>query len=76
MAPNHDTLYGVGFLDLSGGPLVVNLPDSKGRYFVLQTLDAYSNIPIVIGVLLTRLSQGKLRVFVGVRLSNLSTYMY
>eukprot|EP00884_Botryococcus_braunii_P005108 jgi/Botrbrau1/14599/Bobra.242_2s0009.1 len=53
VAPNADTLYAVGFLDLSGGPLLVNIPDSKGRYFVVQTLDAYSNVPIVIDSLNT-----------------------
>jgi hypothetical protein len=41
--PNHDTIYTVAQLDLSGGPLVVDVPDTAGRYYVLQFLDAYSN---------------------------------
>jgi hypothetical protein len=39
-------------LDLSDGPLALNIPDSKGRYFVVTTLDiidAYTNIPFVVG---------------------------
>jgi hypothetical protein len=46
VAPNADTLYLVGYLDLSGGPLVISVPDSKGRYWVLQFLDAYTNNPL------------------------------
>lgn len=41
--PNHDTAYTVGQLDLSRGPLVIDTPDTAGRYYVLQLLDAYSN---------------------------------
>jgi hypothetical protein len=41
--PNHDTAYTVAQLDLSRGPLVIDVPDTAGRYYVLQLLDAYSN---------------------------------
>jgi hypothetical protein len=41
--PNHDTTYTVAQLDLSSGPLVIDVPDTAGRYYVLQLLDAYSN---------------------------------
>jgi hypothetical protein len=43
VSPNVDTTYTVGQLDLSGGPLVIDVPDTDGRYYVLQLLDAYSN---------------------------------
>jgi hypothetical protein len=43
VAPNHDTTYTVAQLNLSGGPLVIDVPDTAGRYYVLQLLDAYSN---------------------------------
>eukprot|EP00884_Botryococcus_braunii_P021820 jgi/Botrbrau1/8321/Bobra.0081s0010.1 len=49
VAPNADNFYTLAFLDLSGGPLVFSLPDSKGRFNVEQTLDAYSNIPFTVG---------------------------
>ena len=41
--PNHDTTYTVGRLRLGQGPLVIDVPDTRGRYYVLQLLDAYSN---------------------------------
>jgi hypothetical protein len=41
--PNHDTTYTVAQFDLSGGPLVIDVPDTAGRYYVLQLIDAYSN---------------------------------
>jgi hypothetical protein len=43
VAPNHDTTYSVGRLDLRNGPLVVDLPDAGRRYAVLALLDAYTN---------------------------------
>ena len=43
VAPNVDTTYTVGQLDLSDGPLVIDVPDTRGRYYVIQLLDAYSN---------------------------------
>lgn len=49
VAPNSDTLYTYGFFDLSGGPLVLTIPNGKGRFHVQQLLDAYSNIPVTIG---------------------------
>jgi hypothetical protein len=50
VAPNHDTLYSVGHLDLSGGPLVVQTPNTHGRYSVLQLLDGFTNSFAYLGV--------------------------
>jgi hypothetical protein len=36
---NHDTLYTVGWLDLSEGPLVLHAPDMAGRYYSVQFTD-------------------------------------
>jgi hypothetical protein len=41
--PNNDTLYANAWLDLSAGPLVISLPDTAGRYYVLGFLDYYTN---------------------------------
>jgi hypothetical protein len=41
--PNHDTTYTVGRLNLASGPVVIDVPDTAGRYYVIQLLDAYSN---------------------------------
>jgi hypothetical protein len=49
VAPNHDTLYSVSQLDLSTGPLVVDAPATRGRYSVLQLLDAFSNAFAYVG---------------------------
>ena len=47
--PNVDTTYSVGRLDLNAGPVVIDVPSSGGRYYVIQLLDAYSNTFSYIG---------------------------
>jgi hypothetical protein len=49
VAPNVDTTYTVSRLDLSEGPLVIDVPDTRGRYYVLQLLDAFSDTFTYIG---------------------------
>ena len=41
--PNNDTLYANAWLDLSAGPLVIHLPDTGSRYYVLGFFDYYTN---------------------------------
>jgi hypothetical protein len=41
--PNFDTLYSTAWIDLSGGPLVVRVPPSPGRYYLLQFLDMWTD---------------------------------
>jgi hypothetical protein len=42
---NLDTLYSVAFLDLTDGPLVLNIPATKpDQYYLLQMLDAWTNV--------------------------------
>ena len=43
VTPNNDTLYTNAWLDLSRGPLLLEVPDSLGRYYVLGLLDFYTN---------------------------------
>lgn len=38
-----DTLYSIAQLDLSEGPLVLQVPDTAGRYYVLQFVDAWTD---------------------------------
>jgi hypothetical protein len=38
---NHDTLYTVGWLDLSQGPEVLHVPDMAGRYYSVQFTDPW-----------------------------------
>ena len=41
--PNVDTLYSNAWLDLSGGPVVVEVPPVPQRYYTLQVVDMYGN---------------------------------
>src|SRR5690242_19446474 len=40
---NNDTIYSIAAVDLSGGPLLLRVPDTAGRYYVLQFVDAWTN---------------------------------
>ena len=40
---NNDTLYSIANVDASGGPVRLDVPDSAGRYYVLQFVDAWTN---------------------------------
>lgn len=40
---NRDTLYTVGWLDLSKGPQVLHVPDMAGRYYSVQFTDPSNN---------------------------------
>src|ERR1700744_5158136 len=42
--PNCDTYYSSAWLDLAGEPLVLTVPDTKGRYYLLPMMDAYTNV--------------------------------
>lgn len=43
VSPNNDTLYIIAPLDLSGGAVRVEVPDTGSRYYVLQCVDAWTN---------------------------------
>ncbi|GAA3640518.1 DUF1254 domain-containing protein [Microlunatus ginsengisoli] len=43
VSPNNDTVYLMAPCDLTGGPLVLHVPDTAGRYYVLQFVDAWTN---------------------------------
>jgi hypothetical protein len=43
VSPNNDTLYLLAPLDLSGGPVRLEVPDTADRYYVLQCVDAWTN---------------------------------
>ena len=43
VSPNNDTLYVIAAADLRAGPLVLHVPDTANRYYVLQFVDAWTN---------------------------------
>ncbi|WP_432259474.1 DUF1254 domain-containing protein [Cupriavidus sp. TMH.W2] len=47
--PNNDTLYSIAWLDLSGGPLLLSLPDMRDRYYSFAFLDIFTNNVACIG---------------------------
>ena len=40
---NNDTIYSIAQVDVSGGPVLLRVPDAGGRYYVLQFVDAWTN---------------------------------
>ena len=40
---NNDTIYSAAQVDVSGGPVLLRVPDTAGRYYVLQFVDAWTN---------------------------------
>jgi hypothetical protein len=42
--PNFDTLYSNGWLGLTKEPVVISVPDTQGRYYLLQLLDIFAGV--------------------------------
>lgn len=49
VTPNVNTLYGFGFLDLAAQPIILSVPDSNGRYYMVEIVDFWTNAFAYVG---------------------------
>lgn len=62
VSPNVDTIYSAAWLDLTRNPVVLNVPDTNDRYYVMQLLDAWTNTFSSIGRRTTGTGAGKFAI--------------
>lgn len=62
VSPNVDTIYSIAWLDLKREPVVLNVPDTNDRYYVMQLMDAWTNNFASIGRRTTGTGAGKFAI--------------
>ena len=53
VTPNVNVVYGFGFIDLGEQPFILSAPNSRGRYYMIQIVDMWSNAFAYVGGLAT-----------------------
>lgn len=56
VAANANTLYSMAWLDLSAEPMILNLPDTGGRSYLMPLFDAWTRIVACLGPRMTEAS--------------------
>jgi hypothetical protein len=49
VTPNVDVIYGFGFMDLAQQPIILTVPNSHGRYYMVQIVDMWTNAFAYVG---------------------------
>ena len=49
LSPNVDTLYSFAWLDLSNEPMILSVPDTHDRYYLMPLLDIWTNVIASLG---------------------------
>ncbi len=49
LSPNVDTLYSFAWLDLSHEPMILSVPDTHDRYYLMPVLDIWTNVIASLG---------------------------
>jgi hypothetical protein len=57
--PNVDTLYSMAWLDLSRAPIVLHVPNTHNRYYLMEFLDAWTNVFASLGARTTGTKERK-----------------
>lgn len=59
VSPNVNTIYGFGFMDLSQEPIILEVPDSHNRYYMVEIVDMWTNAFAYVGGKTTGYKGGK-----------------
>lgn len=59
VTPNVNVIYGFGFMDLRGGPVLLSVPDSQNRYYMVEIVDMWTNAFAYVGGVATGYKGGR-----------------